>query len=146
MLHKLFNYNRQANDWFISVFEQNPIAENLSDAHKLFSHIFNAHAIWLARIKGEPMPYGVWDIHPIGRYAQLNTRLHDDTLKVLAYFPLDAEVPYQNSLGNSYTHEVGEALFHVINHGTHHRAQVAQLFSKSSIKPPVSDYIFYLRK
>jgi uncharacterized damage-inducible protein DinB len=34
----------------------------------------------------------------------------------------------------------------VVNHGTHHRAQIALLLREAEIAPPATGYIYYLRE
>ncbi|WP_379084396.1 DinB family protein [Pedobacter sp. UC225_65] len=46
---------------------------------------------------------------------------------------------------NQYTGIVKDILFHVFNHSTYHRAQIATLFKESGITPPVTDFIILKR-
>ncbi len=58
----------------------------------------------------------------------------------------DKIVPYQNSKGVNYTNNLSDIITHVINHGTHHRAQIGQLLKQAGIeKLPMTDYIAFVR-
>jgi uncharacterized damage-inducible protein DinB len=59
---------------------------------------------------------------------------------------LTGKLTYQNQSGKTYTNVVGDLLAHVVNHGTHHRAQIGQLLKAGGLAHlPVTDYIAYLR-
>jgi uncharacterized damage-inducible protein DinB len=55
-------------------------------------------------------------------------------------------IAYKNTRGESFENSVRDILFHINNHSTHHRAQIAARIREAGITPPTSDYIFYRRK
>jgi uncharacterized damage-inducible protein DinB len=54
-------------------------------------------------------------------------------------------IHYQNSKGDKYQNTIRDILLHIINHSTHHRAQIAFILRQQGNPPPISDYIFYKR-
>ena len=115
----------------------------------LFSHLLNAHFIWLDRIEQTSPTYAVWQVHALADLHDLAQQAHDRTMDLLQSAEygdgFSHSVSYQNFKGMKFENTVLEILTHVANHSTHHRAQVAQLLRQHSIPPPATDYIFYRR-
>ena len=59
---------------------------------------------------------------------------------------LDQPVTYTNSSGTEFETALRDILRHVVNHGTHHRAQIALLLREVGISPPATDYIYFVRE
>jgi uncharacterized damage-inducible protein DinB len=56
-------------------------------------------------------------------------------------------VYYKNLRGDGYENKLEDILAHLINHGTHHRAQIGQELKLAGVENlPVTDYIFYIRE
>ena len=54
--------------------------------------------------------------------------------------------PITNSKGETFSNKIKDILFHIINHSTYHRAQIATDLKQNGIEPINTDYIFYKRK
>ncbi len=146
---KLFNFDRYANGLIAeSMTKINPTAKPI----QFLGHLFAAQKIWLNRCKGLP-PAAV----PL--WPELGVK-HDEFTDIIAdnhqgwinYLndlnetDFDKIIKYKNSKGDSYENLLSDILTHVINHGTHHRAQIGQLLKFDGLKNlPNTDYIFYLR-
>ncbi len=146
LLNDFFDYNQEINQLFIHTFLQVP--EVPPKSHLLFSHILNAHQIWLNRIHQETPLFDVWQLHEIVDLTALNDRLHQRTKRYLSipkHFGLEEVIQYKNSKGYPYENTVQEIYLHIINHGTHHRGQIATDLREHDIHPPISDYIFMRR-
>ncbi len=116
--------------------------------HELFSHIINAHGIWMDRILERENRYDVWELHEIGKYMQLvqeNYQDTDDYIKNAKEEDLSRMYQYQNSRGTKFENSIGDTLLHVFNHTTHHRGQIIMRLRKDDIQVPVTDYIFLKR-
>lgn len=144
---EFFNYNHHANKQFIQLIQglDNPPEKTIT----FIDHIFNAHQIWLNRIHPEGEAFGVWQSHDRAAWQALNAQLHQRSIQYLKNDPvkrdLQSQITYKNSKGQSFTNVLQDIYFHVINHGTHHRSQIALLLRQNEIAPPASDYIFYRR-
>lgn len=147
LFQELFKYNQDANKQFIKILTS--IDTPPPKAVDFIDHIFNAHQIWLNRIHTEGPNFDVWQSHNPHNWSTLNEQLHIRTQTYLAADPvnrtLDSTIAYQNSKGQSFTNSLQDIYFHVINHSTHHRSQIALLLRQNKIIPPASDYIFYKR-
>lgn len=141
---ELFQYNKHCNQKLAhTLAELGPHAPEKST--RLFSHILNAHQIWNSRINYTPSPCGVWDIRPPEQYAETVVRNYEQTLHILQLHNLDTSIAYHNSKGEAFSNSIRDILFHVINHSTHHRAQIATDFKQNGLDAPVMDYIFHKR-
>ena len=107
-------------------------------------HILNAQHIWRSRIQGKEFINGPWssahkdlkeynsnEIHLLGKEMYEN--------------PLSKLIKYSNSKGGDFSNSLDQVISHVINHGTHHRAQISFILRQESIEPIPSDYILYKR-
>ena len=137
----LFEYTREMNDLFIDLAE----ACSSEKAGRLMNHIINAQQIWLDRMQSREMSLGPW-------FLRENTEaLKDDNRRLfLEYSNLlndFAEITgYSNTKGRSFQNRTSDILYHVVNHATHHRAQIAIMARGEGLEVPPSDYIFYKRK
>lgn len=141
---ELFEYSHHFNTKLADVFVSNPdkVGEN---ALKLFNHLINAHQIWNSRIEAKPQPVKVWDMRDTASLQNIDQLNYRDTLRILEEQDLGKMVRYINSQGQSFGNTVRDILFHVVNHSTYHRAQIATAFKQSGMQPLTTDYIFYKR-
>ncbi len=141
---ELFAYSHHYNQQLAALFAAHP--DTISDkAMKLFSHIVNAHQIWNARIIAQPPGTAVWEEHDMVHIALQDNKNYADSLAILNNTDLDSIIDYTNSRGEAFTNTVRDILFHVINHSTYHRAQIATEMKQAGIAPLTTDYIFYKR-
>ncbi len=140
----LFVYNLDCNQRLAAAFA-NDSSRFDAKSVALFSHILNAHHIWNCRILGQLPAHRVWDVRPVESFAAADRAHYEQTLKILDRIDLSVEMAYKTGAGQPFSNTVGDILFHVINHGTYHRGQIALLFRQHGLEPLVSDYIFYRR-
>ena len=118
-------------------------------ATTLFSHLLRAQDVWYGRVAGtDHATLDLWTTESLPDCAE---RLETSTRRWAALLDeragaLDAPVAYTNSSGTAFETPLRDILTHVVNHGTHHRAQIALLLREADIAPPATDYIFYLRE
>jgi len=114
------------------------------------AHLLAAQQIWLKRCKHLPAPGGaLWPDWPATEFKAMIESNYAAWISFLEQAD-DADfgklIVYQNSKGESFENSLTDILAHLINHGTHHRAQIGQQLKLSGLeKLPASDYIFYLR-
>lgn len=140
---ELFEYNFHFNQELIRLFE-NEFELVPDKSLKLINHIINAHQVWNSRILNQA-PFHPWQMNDFSDLIQMNDTNYNNTIKILQEFELNKTIDYQNSLGNKFDNKIEDILFHIINHSTYHRGQIALLFGENGIEPLVSDYIIYKR-
>ncbi len=136
------HYTQVADGKLIEIFQHE---KSISPkAISLFSHVLNAQHVWANRILGEPVALGVWENSSADRFAEIAADNFKLLGKILDTVSLEKEITYKNSTG-IYTNTVKDILFHIFNHSTYHRAQIASLFKLDGIHPPVTDFIMLKR-
>jgi uncharacterized damage-inducible protein DinB len=112
-------------------------------------HTFAADRVWLGRVRGS-VPARFIDI---GQDMKMSV-LENDWPQVLAGWQeyLDGEtdvaapISYKDLKGNPYHTPLWQIGLHVVNHGTHHRGQVAGFLRTMGHTPPPLDLIAYYRQ
>lgn len=145
LLKELFTYNQHTNRKLIQFFQQHQFSDDR--VFSLFSHILNAHHIWLSRIEQQPPLYSVWQIQEASDFEDLDTSNHQQTDAILTgTTDLNRVLAYHTSSGASFKNTIHEILIHVVNHSTYHRGQIATRIRERGYDPPATDYIFYKRE
>lgn len=140
-----FNYTYHFNDKVLNSL----IVQHVNIPEKallLINHTLNAHEIWNHRIMQQPVETNVWEVRPIDRLKTINENNLLMSKDIILNFDLEKIISYTNSSGNSYTNSVKDVLFHIINHSTYHRGQIATDCKLNGMTPLVTDYIFYKRE
>lgn len=140
----LFEYNRHTNQQLIGVTATVP-TEQADACQRLICHILNAHEIWNQRILGRPLKSGVWQLHSSEAQQLINELNYRETQQILQHHSIQELVGYSNTRGENFENTTGEILFHIINHSTHHRAQLVTLLKQAGCEVPATDFIFYKR-
>jgi uncharacterized damage-inducible protein DinB len=113
-------------------------------------HLFAADRLWLARLKGEPANASLTDADY--RPTALQTdwtalyRQWSGWAAGLTDEAAQAEVSYADMRGNPWRQQLGLLVLHVVNHGTHHRGQVAGFLRAMGHVPPKLDLVLYYRE
>ena len=116
---------------------------------KLLSHITLAQILWLERMYGTPLIKTTWDTLDI---PAIEDKLRDNHQGWIAFMNevdedgLNKIYSYTSTRGEPFENSLYDILFHVINHSTHHRAQISKILRQHDIAPPVMDYINYVRE
>lgn len=142
----LFNYDHFANQIIVETIINANVSEK---AIQLMAHLLAAQQIWLARCKGTVADIALWPDWQAHQFKQLINDNHAawvsylDTLKVNDF---EEAIHYKNSKGTAYQNKLSDILTHMLNHGTHHRAQIGQQLKFAGIEQlPNTDYINYIR-
>ncbi|MFC4872784.1 DinB family protein [Negadavirga shengliensis] len=138
----LLAYNHHYNQKLVEIFLKESTDEK---SLQLFCHMLNAHHIWNARINGKKAVYSVWETHPVSRLQAMDKKNYEDSLALLDKVDTDQTISYTTSKGDAFENRIIDILFHIINHSTYHRGQIALLFRQTGLEPLISDYVFYKR-
>ena len=125
-----------------------PHAEQVPKSLAWLNHILGAKRIWLARVLGEPPPFGVnptfsatdlgtqFEVARDGWSRYLDTQTDADLTRV---------IDYKNLKGDPFHSPLGDILAHVPVHGQHHRGQVNADLRAAGLAPPAIDFIHAAR-
>ena len=145
---RLFSYDMWANEQILLTLQEHLDFSEAEQAATYFSHIAGAQELWYKRIAQESVEgLNVWPDYGLPKALQ-KLKTHAEKWKILARSnrsDLDRKVEYQNSKGEKFATPLSDILHHVIIHGQHHRAQIAQLLRNAKIDPPATDFIFFSR-
>ncbi|MGN6397490.1 MAG: DinB family protein [Mucilaginibacter sp.] len=146
---RLFNYDGFANE---AILEALLKSSQTKKAVRLMAHLLAAQQIWYSRCSGSATFAGpLWqDDGNINAFASTIKKNNADWLSYLDTLT-DAEfdkiVKYNNLKGDPFENKLSDILLHVINHGTHHRAQIGQQLKFAAAETlPVTDYIAFCRQ
>ena len=144
---QLFNYDRYASQLISDTLIK---AGSPEKSVKLMAHLLSAQQVWLNRCKSLPPPDCVlrpdWEANTFEKLINDNHRAWVNFLDYSNFDDFDKTIKYKTFKGDSYENKLSDILTHVINHGTHHRAQAGQVLKSMGIDLPITDYIFYLRE
>lgn len=143
-LNELAEYNHHCNQ--LLTIEMVKFKNQVNEKSiKLMSHILNAQHIWMARIKSLAPQYNVWQVHEINALEEIEFHNYLEIKKCIQDENLNANIEYQNTKGERFENLKKDILFHVFNHSTYHRAQIATEFRNTGLEPIATDFIFYKR-
>jgi len=143
----LFNYDKFANDVILNcIFE----AGEPEKPVQLMAHLLAAQQVWLKRCKGLSTVGAVlWPDWKADTFEKLINDNHKGWVEYVSSLQpqdFDKIIAYKNTKGEDFENELADILAHVINHGTHHRAQAGQQLKLAGLENlPLTDYILYVR-
>jgi uncharacterized damage-inducible protein DinB len=143
----LFKYN----DWATRATANSLKGHEKKDERlgELLSHIISAQKLWLNRVLKREIVVTPWDKHAVQECISQSTSVTAEWVNLLESYvdkDLDKRIEYANTKGEKYVNTLRDIIFHVINHSTYHRAQIAQRVKALGGKPAITDYIVYQRE
>lgn len=144
---KLFTYDYWANHLILSTIK----SEEIHDDQIIFwiNHIVNAEQVWIERIRTGTSSISPTQVFTIEECERRMKMLNEQILAMVEASTIESlaeEIAYSNTKGASFTSVVEDILAHLINHSTHHRAQIAAKIRTLGYAPPATDYIFWRRE
>lgn len=147
-LSRLFSYDMWANDQILLTLQEHLDFPESDKAIAYYTHIAGSQEHWYARIKGRAsekieiwpefgLPSALQKLKTFAEKWQVLIKSNDP------YF--NRKIHYQNSKGQQYATPLSDILHHIVVHGQHHRAQIAQLLRNAKITPPGTDLIYFSR-
>jgi uncharacterized damage-inducible protein DinB len=125
-----------------------PHADQVPKSVAWLNHVLGAKRIWLARVTGEPAPFGVNPTFSAAHLAGELDAARDGWTRFLETETdegLARVIHYTNLKGDPFQTALTDILAHVPVHGQHHRGQVNADLRAAGLTPPVIDYIHAAR-
>ena len=151
---RLFDYNRWANG---RAFEgaaaltaeelSRSIGGSFTSVLGTLTHLVGAEWVWLERWHGRSPRALPTDFATVEDLRRRLTEVEEGQKAVLGALTserLASMITYVNFAGQTWTYALGDALVHLVNHGTYHRGQVATLLRQLGKKPLSTDFLLYL--
>ncbi len=113
----------------------------------MLGHILGGHIVWLGRWRGASAAV------PSGKdfpdLATLRARWDEAEVDLIAFAAglseadLARTIHYKNTQGQAFALPLGSLMQHLVNHGTHHRSEVATMLTMLGVSPPPTDLTVY---
>lgn len=84
-------------------------------------------------------------MHPNQICKHIDRINYEHSLLILGDSDLDKTIHYTNTREQVFNNSIRDILFHIINHSTYHRGQIATEFRQNGLDPLVTDFIVYKR-
>lgn len=151
---RLFEYNRWANARAIegaAALTADELSRSVGGSFTsvlgTLTHLVGAEWVWLERWNGRSpraLPSDFATVDDLRRRLTEVEAGQKAVLDGLTPERLASKITYVNFAGKTWTYALGEAMVHLVNHGTYHRGQVATLLRQLGKKPLSTDYLLYL--
>ena len=142
--NEIFDYNFHCNKTLIE--ECSRLTVIPSRTKVLISHMLNAHHIWNSRMLGKASEYGAWQDHQITDWNNIHYENQRSSFEIISNADgFDKRIDYENAEGRLFTNTLKDMLFHIINHSTNHRGQIAVDYRNNGLTPVALDYVHYKR-
>lgn len=130
---------------------QAPRPSFFGSIHRTLNHLMVGDLLWLARLEGRSVALRLdevlhEDLATFGIAREALDRRLAAFVEGLDEAGLDAVCRYRNSAGEPFADDVAGILQHVFNHQTHHRGQVHDMLSATSVAPPPLDLVYFMRE
>ncbi len=143
---RLFDYDKHTNLLITDLILN---SKNQDRSIKTMAHLLASPEIWLSRSKNEPTDsFIVWPDWPIDSFKKRIIENHLNWTTFLESLSEDAfkqKICYHNSKGEYFEDPLTDIVTHVINHGTHHRAQIGLYLKAEGTELPFTDFIAFIR-
>jgi len=145
---RMFGYDQYANNQILAAMR---MAQTPQNTLVLMAHLLGAQQRWLKRCQNQSEAglemFPQVESIPFEMLIAQNNHEWSDFLNDLTDADMNRVIIYKNTSGTEFKSTIIEVATQVINHGTHHRAQIGQLLKQVGTEalPPL-DYIFYIRQ
>jgi uncharacterized damage-inducible protein DinB len=155
VIRSLYAYNRWANERLLAQAEALPPGRTrerfdagYESIHDTLAHILGAEAVWLSRWRGVSPPalLGGSDFAGLEAIRDRWAAQHHEIDRFIADLTpamLAETIGYTNTHGERWAYPLWQMMLHVVNHGTHHRSEVADMLTRAGHPPPEMDLLVY---
>lgn len=155
----LFDYNGWATQRILNAAqkltpEQFLAQTNLSrgNIRNVLAHMLGAEQVWRKRLQEGESPTSLLDPQQFTTLEQLTALWRAEEAAMRAFVAglsdsqLNGVIGYRDTKGRPYESVLWHLLMHVVNHGTQHRAEVAEALTAYGCSPGDVDLVVYLRE
>jgi uncharacterized damage-inducible protein DinB len=156
LIRGLFDYNEWANNHVLEAaarLTEDEFARkqgaSFESVEGNLAHIMGAQVVWLQRWTGGSNPKPVLEFQKTHGLSPIRDAFADSHNGLRAFVSsltadrLDEILAYKDSAGRPHERVMWQLMAHVVNHGTHHRAETAM--AMTALGKPIRelDYVFF---
>ena len=152
-IRSLYDYNAWANEHVLAAafsLSEEELAKELGasfgSVHGNLLHVLWAQEVWLQRFTGGVAADVPGADAGIAAIREAHAASSDALIRFVAELTeegLGEKLAYTDTRGNDFEPPLWQPLMHLVNHGTHHRAECAMLLTSLGSAPRQLDYIFF---
>ena len=152
-IRSLYEYNAWANEHVLdaaSSLDEDELAKELGASYGSVRgnllHVLWAKGVWLQRFTGgaaADVPETTAGFEAIRETYAASSDALIRYVAALTEEDLTEKLAYTDTRGNDFEPPLWQPLVHLVNHGTHHRAECAMLLTSLGHAPRQLDYIFF---
>lgn len=156
MIRSLYGYNRWVNQRLLDVVEQVPpertrevFGGSFDTIHGTTAHILQGEMHYYSRATGLGQTQRPAELEKIEEIRALWEEHHAKMEQLLRQLTPERSaeiVRYSTRTGETYELPLWQVLLQMVNHGTHHRAELADMLTRVGCPPPPTDYIVYCQE
>lgn len=156
MLRGLYEYNEWANEHVLeaaSALTEDQLSReqgaSFGSVERNLAHIVGAQIVWLARWRTGRNPDSLAELQSMRGLLAIKEafdRSHEELRAFLASLgaaDVEGVLHYTDSRGNAHQMLLWKLMAHVVNHGTHHRAETAMALAALGKPMRELDYSFF---
>jgi uncharacterized damage-inducible protein DinB len=156
LIRALYEYNEWANNHVLDAAARLTDEEfsrkqgaSFESVEGNLAHIVGAQTIWLQRWTGGANPKPVLEFQKMRGVPSIREAFADSHAELRSFVAsltderLEQVLAYHDSAGNPYRRVLWQLMAHVINHGTHHRAETAMAMGLLGKPMRELDYSFF---
>jgi uncharacterized damage-inducible protein DinB len=156
LIRALYDYNEWANGHVLDAAGQLTDEEfsrkqgaSFESVEGNLAHVVGAQIIWLQRWTGGANPQPIAKVQSIRGLPAIHDafkRSHAELRSFIASLTeedVEQVLAYRDSAGNPYERPMWQLMSHVVNHGTHHRAETAMALGLLGKPMRELDYTFF---
>lgn len=153
MLIQAFSYKTWADGRTLRAIEnidRSLFADAYSFTLQQINHMVIVEELFKSRLTNSPAPHRSTNADVVPSYDQLKIRLKESakwyTSYVSSYDKMDKLISFIFADGKQGSMTIDEILFHIINHGSYHRGNIAHALDLASVPHPIDGYGAYIHE
>ena len=156
LIRALYDYNEWANNHLLdaagkltAVELERPFPASFGSVEANLAHILAGQVVWLQRWTAGTNPRPLTEVQAIRGLDAIRSAFCESHQGLRRYVgaiketDLDCALAYTDSRGNPHERVVWQLLVHLVNHGTHHRAETAMAMAALGKPMHEMDYHFF---
>lgn len=153
MFTQAFNYKRWADERTLRAVEninRNAFPDSYAFALQQLNHMVIVEELFNSRLTNNSAPHGSTNTEVVPDLAELKGRLLASCDWYSSYVSslenIDKQISFTFADGRRGMMTVQEILFHIVNHGSYHRGNIAHALDLASVPHPIDGYGMYIHE